>query len=800
MSPFWLKWNCDHHDQKKTLAFRILSLIPFWAMSGFTPIEFTKAATKEGGRIPTNEEKDADALQRVAAAFGSAPETKADSANPGPQLTAGEASGSGLMKPESMAADLAASFDPSAAAGAINAVIVPPTSAAGHEDGVELMEIDKKSDDDWMIADPVPLTETEMVGSFLQDQEKKDREQYVFLTQEDADMETVKDHLSALTEHIHRLSVGEFQEDVVGPQTDGPKRVEVEPAGDGFFRLTCFPEPFPHVSRYVSSLLGGLSVQEVAQLFDIFRGKPLTRAGVERALECYILKKRSMEHGKLLSRKFLKPSEKRGLGYGEMHEVDAGAAMEMMCPTCLTPRDPEKKKCLFCKSTEDAVHYTQPMASMLVDGKLWELRFEADGTYHWEAEGVTQEEKDAAMVDISTLAQSPSPSMDPSEASFADQVPQSLRIKLRDQVVTHAPDPALLEALAKRNERPHLKQEEDKNEGQKVFHPGAATAVLRQLDMEHYKECLKRSYLDGPGASILHAQTSIDQGAELGTTGPWTEDGSRPPPDPRTTVLLVWSSQSSIRAECLRPGVWDGRCDGHWPWGGDHRVQRDEGLPADQQHEAICPQAVLGASRDTSEGTGARRGDGGTSPPGLQACTPHTDVQSPLRRTSPVWWSLEVGLWTVQSTQVGQAAETGGADSPQNPYSPIRLEELELHPVPLHGGGCEEAGGSRLATSPRVDPWWFLGPLWWGPLLAKADPDLDPACFVPCLWQQLDYEGTVRHLVWDAPDDPTFPQGTGRNGQGAPGQLAEDQGGGAAVLGCQQPCKTSVPGRVASML
>ena len=391
-------------------------------MSGFTPIEFTKAATKEGGRIPTNEEKDADALQRVAAAFGSAPETKVDSANPGPQLIAGEASGSGLMKPESMAADLAAAFEPSLAAGAINAVIVPPTSAAGLEDGVEHMEFDKKSDDDWMIADPVPLTETEMVGTFLQDQEKKDREQYVFLTQEDADMETVNDHLSALTEHIHRLSVGEFQETVAGPQTDGPKRVEVEPAGDGFFRLTCFPEPFPHVSRYVSSLLGGLSVQEVAQLFDIFRGKPLTRAGVERALECYILKKRSIEHGKLLSRKFLKPSDKRGLGYGEMKEADAGEAMEMMCPTCLTPRDPEKKKCLFCKSTEDAVHYTQPMASMLVDGKLWELRFDADGTYHWEAEGVTQEEKDAAMVDISSLAQSPSPSMDPSEASFADQV------------------------------------------------------------------------------------------------------------------------------------------------------------------------------------------------------------------------------------------------------------------------------------------------------------------------------------------------------------------------------------------
>ena len=290
-------------------------------MSGFTPIEFTKAATKEGGRIPTNEEKDADALQQVAAAFGSAPEMKVDSADPGPQLIAGEASGSGLMKPESMAADLEASFDPSAVAGAINAVIVPPTSAAGLEDGVEHMEVDKKSDDDWLIADPVPLTETEMVGTFLQDQEKKDREQYVFLTQEDANMETVKDTLSELTEHIHRLSVGDFQADVAGPQTDGPKRVEVEPAGDGFFRLTCFSEPFPHVSRYVSSLLGGLSVQEVAQLFDVFRGKPLTRAGVERALECYIIVKRAKEHGKLLSRKFLKPSDKRGIGYGGMKEA-----------------------------------------------------------------------------------------------------------------------------------------------------------------------------------------------------------------------------------------------------------------------------------------------------------------------------------------------------------------------------------------------------------------------------------------------------------------------------------------------
>ena len=50
--------------------------------------------------------------------------------------------------------------------------------------------------------------------------------------------------------------------------------------------------------------------------------------------------------------------------------------------------------------------------------------------------------------------------------------------------MTQSPDPALLEALAKRNEKPHLKQDEDKTEGQKVFHPGAAKAMkLRQATL-----------------------------------------------------------------------------------------------------------------------------------------------------------------------------------------------------------------------------------------------------------------------------------------------------------------------------
>ena len=81
-------------------------------------------------------------------------------------------------------------------------------------------------------------------------------------------MGEVKTQLEDLTKHIQELSVDGTAPDDHGPHPDEPPMVAVEPAGDGLFRLTCFPEPFPHVSRSVASLLSGLKVKEVAQLFD----------------------------------------------------------------------------------------------------------------------------------------------------------------------------------------------------------------------------------------------------------------------------------------------------------------------------------------------------------------------------------------------------------------------------------------------------------------------------------------------------------------------------------------------------
>ena len=299
----------------------------------------------------------------------------------------------------------------------------------------------------------------------------------------------------------------------------------VEPAGDGFFKLTCFPEPFPHVSRTVASLLTGLKVKEVAQLFDLFQG--------------------------------------HGIGYAEMDRAKAGEPMEWICPQCLVPRPQTQLTCLMCRSKDPPVHRSEPTARMVVDGVEWTLRFDDEGTHHWEAPGISEAVKEEASIDIGQLAQAPSPCLDPEETSFSDQVPQSVRISLRQQVVTETPDPELVEALAKKNVKMHTKEEEDPREGSKVFHPAAAKALkikqavmldpieppkvdeskieamvdlttevlremqsgalsvpdkeargaqlLRQLDISHFRDCLKRSYRDGPGANIAHAQTTVEE-------------------------------------------------------------------------------------------------------------------------------------------------------------------------------------------------------------------------------------------------------------------------------------------------
>ena len=247
---------------------------------------------------------------------------------------------------------LSESFEPAAAADAINAVLRAPSVSASSglemQPEVELGDKDvvmkpkedlpspKSPEPEWELADPIPDTAAELVGDLLHEQEEEDRAQFVFLSEwgqveKEKSLGEVKSQLDDLTKHIQELSVGGRMVDDHGAHPDAPSMVAVEPAGDGLFRLTCFPEPFPHVSRAVSTLLTGLTVKEVAQLFDLFQGKTLTRAGVERAWECYVITKRSKDHENLLKRPYNKSKTKHGIGYADMDKAKAGEPMEWLC-------------------------------------------------------------------------------------------------------------------------------------------------------------------------------------------------------------------------------------------------------------------------------------------------------------------------------------------------------------------------------------------------------------------------------------------------------------------------------------
>ena len=461
---------------------------------------------------------------------------------------------------------IAESFGHAAAADAINAVVqnAPSVSApAGLEmqPEVELVDKDvvmenteapqrsKSPEPDWELADPVPVTELELVGDLLKDQEEEDRAQFVFLSEwkeEDKEqtLKAVTSQLDDLTNHIQELSVGGgptgTMSDQHGPQMDEPKLLAVEPAGDGLFKLTCFPDP----------------------TFLMFLAQ----------LPIYSLASQSWRWPSSSTYSKARPSPGQGLkGPWNVTWSPSEARITRICSRGPTPASrPSTVLATRTWSTRRLVILCSgcaPNASLLVTGPnplacsasprrpLSTARSLRPTCWRMGSNGhfvlTTKETIIGRHGHLSRRKRGsfhwPGPCLNPQETSFADQVPQSIRISLRQQVVTEDPDPYLVEAPA------NTKEEEDPREGSKVFHPAAAKAlkikqavmldpieppkvdeakidemvdlttevlgemqsgalsvadkealgaqVLRQLDMSHFRDCLKRSYLDGPGRS-----------------------------------------------------------------------------------------------------------------------------------------------------------------------------------------------------------------------------------------------------------------------------------------------------------
>ena len=63
--------------------------------------------------------------------------------------------------------------------------------------------------------------------------------------------------------------------------------------------------------------------------------------------------------------------------------------------------------------------------------------------------------------------------------------------------------------------------------------------LLRQLDISHFRDCLKRSYLDGPGANIAHVEEARRQNLARQAAGVKNTKELFLKPEP----ISVWSSK-----------------------------------------------------------------------------------------------------------------------------------------------------------------------------------------------------------------------------------------------------------------
>ena len=402
------------------------------------------------------------------------------------------------------------------------------------------------------------------------------------------------------------------------------------------------------------------------------------------------------------------------------------------------------------------------------------------GVPHWDAPGVTAEQKEAASIDVGQMAQA----WILRKHHLLIRSHMSLRISLRQQVV---------DTLAKKNVKMHMTEEEEPREGAKVFHPEAARAlkikqavmldpiepprvdenkieemiemttevlqemqsgalsvgdkealgaqVLRQLDMSHFRDCLKRSYLDGPGASITHAQTTVEE-ARRQNLARQAEEVQRSKelflkPEP----FSVWSDKAR---HAFESNVFAPESDPQDAMAIDVDRVVDEYKEMKQflmEGKKIFTPCLLSALPDTAK--------------------MEIEIDGVVVDNAHPQFKLAV-MTKICNLHFGELRQSGGvwrlAWGKYNPpawakkMKPQQLTALETRTRPsdvstwqfkpcIHSEKDLEV---QVKQGLRPDPggFWALAAV-----LVPPNPDLVSFWPLSCVWQQLDYEGALWHLV-----------------------------------------------------
>ncbi len=330
------------------------------------------------------------------------------------------------------------------------------------------------------------------------------------------------------------------------------------------------------------------------------------------------------------------------------------------------------------------------------------------------------------------MAQAPWLSMDPTETSFADQVPHVPsnlfeaaggrppgqeeredahegrgRTKRRSQGLPPWSGTGL-EDQAGGHARPHWTttggREQDRGDDRDDHRGPAGNAVsvggkealgaqvLRQLDMSHFRDCLKRSYLDGPGASITHAQTTVEEAR-------------------RQNLARQAEGVQRTKELFLKPEPFSG-----WSDKARHAFESNVFAPESDPQDAMAIDGDRVVDEYKEMKQFLMEGKKIFTPCLLVPCRTLRRWRSrltvswwttPIPSSSWQWWqrsatsieaawkSLEAGMGQVQPTGMGEEdEEASGAYGPReadSPFGRVDMAVQTMHPLGEGPGGASQA-------------------------------------------------------------------------------------------------------------
>ena len=264
-------------------------------------------------------------------------------------------------------------------------------------------------------------------------------------------------------------------------------------ADDGNLLLDNVMAGLPCLPRKLEKPLRGLLVGEIVDLCLQFDVTKLTPASFARIVEVYSIAKAKKLAEEIWEAKHLRKGSRSMDNLTKLPESEA--KVPYMCGNCFTSwLVPKASKCLHCGTVGQMVPTALPSASVTVDGVTWTMTFDADQQLRWQSDAVDlgDQQKSAYSIEVSSLGQCPpAAAASPAEISFSELVSDSSRLTLRQEVLNRGDDEVFQKPQVER--KPQRAQDNDPGQETVTFHPSNVKAMrlvseLRQAERRERSE------------------------------------------------------------------------------------------------------------------------------------------------------------------------------------------------------------------------------------------------------------------------------------------------------------------------